>query len=454
MKVAVVMGGASLIVTVDCGAQAFEALEMVADEKVDVIIVDHHKCAAALPKAFAVVNPNRLDEDEGAAHGHLAAVGVAFLLGAALLRTLRARGWFADRSEPKLIELLDLVALGTVADVAQLKGLNRAFVSQGLKVMAKGSNVGLSALMRAAGLTKAPTCTDLGFALGPRINAGGRVGKADLGVRLLTTDDEAEAEQIAAELNRLNEERRAIEMLVTEAAEALLAAQGNRAVAVIAGEGWHPGVIGIVASRLKEKLGRPAIVIAVDADGTGKGSGRSIGGVDLGAAVLAAKDMGLLVAGGGHAMAAGLTIAADKIDALADFLDERLSADVAKAQDDRALLLDAVLSAGGVAPALIDALEAGGPYGAGWPAPRVAAGPVRIIKCDVVGNGHVRAVVAGEDGRSIKTIAFRQADSALGLALLGAGPNRRLWLAGRARLDTWNGARQAELHIDDAAWAD
>jgi single-stranded-DNA-specific exonuclease len=452
--VKIARGGAKLIVTVDCGAQAFEALEIAAGEDVDVIVVDHHKCASELPKAFALVNPNRLDETEGAAHGHLAAVGVAFLLGAALLRNLRARGWFADRPEPKLIDLLDLVALGTVADVAQLKGLNRAFVAQGLKVMAQGRNIGLTALARAAGLVKAVSCTDLGFALGPRINAGGRVGKADLGVRLLTTEDEAEAEAIATELNRLNEERRAIELLVTEAAELLVAAQGNRAVAVISGEGWHPGVIGIVASRLKEKLGRPAIVIAVDSDGVGKGSGRSIGGVDLGAAVLAAKDMGLLIAGGGHAMAAGLTIAADKIEALIEFLDERLAADVARARDDRALLLDAVLSAGGVAPALVDALEAGGPYGAGWPAPRVAAGPVRIVKVDVVGNGHVRAVVAGEDGRSIKTIAFRQADSALGQALLGAGPHRRLWLAGRARIDTWNGGAQAELHIDDAAWAD
>jgi len=452
--VKIARGGASLIVTVDCGAQAFEALEMAATEKVDVIIVDHHKCAASLPKAFAVVNPNRLDEDEGAAYGHLAAVGVAFLLGAALLRTLRARGWFEGKPEPKLIELLDIVALGTVADVAQLKGLNRAFVSQGLKVMAKGGNVGLSALMRAAGLVKPPTCTDLGFALGPRINAGGRVGKADLGVRLLTTEDEAEAEAIATELNRLNEERRAIETLVTEAAEAMMAGQGNRAVALVAGEGWHPGVIGIVASRLKEKLGRPAIVIALDGEGIGKGSGRSVPGVDLGAAVLAAKDMGLLIAGGGHAMAAGLTIAADRIDELADFLDERLAVDIAKSRDDRALLLDAVLSCGGVAPALVEALEAGGPYGAGWPSPRVAAGPVRIIKCDVVGNGHVRAVVAGEDGRSIKTIAFRQADSALGQALLGAGPHRRLWLAGRAKIDNWNGGAHAELHIDDAAWAD
>jgi single-stranded-DNA-specific exonuclease len=351
------------------------------------------------------------------------------------------------------MDLLDLVALGTVADVAQLKGLNRAFVAQGLKVMAGERNIGLTALARAAGLTKAVTCSDLGFALGPRINAGGRVGKADLGVRLLTTTSETEAEEIAAELDRLNGERRAIEAEVTAAAETLARTQGNRAVALVSGPGWHPGVIGIVAGRLKEALGCPAIVIALDEHGVGKGSGRSITGVDLGAAVLAAKDMGLLIAGGGHAMAAGLTVAADSIDALAEFLNERLATDVARARGDRALLLDAVLSAGGIAPALVEALEAGGPYGAGWPSPRVAAGPVRVIKADIVGNGHVRAVVAGDDGRSIKTIAFRQAENALGQALLGAGPHRRLWLAGRARIDTWNGGAQAELHIDDAAWA-
>jgi single-stranded-DNA-specific exonuclease len=452
--VRIAQGGANLIVTVDCGAQAFEALDMAAEVGVDVIVVDHHKCSITLPRALALVNPNRLDEDEGAAHGHLAAVGVAFLLGAALLRTLRLRGWFATRPEPRLIELLDLVALGTVADVAQLKGLNRAFVSQGLKIMAQGRNTGLVALARAAGVVKPPSSTDLGFALGPRINAGGRVGKADLGVRLLTTEDPAEAEEIATELDRLNGERRAIEAAVTEAAEALAGTQDNRAVIVVAGAGWHPGVIGIVAGRLKERLGRPAIVIALDDNGIGKGSGRSIGGVDLGAAVMAAKDMGLLVAGGGHAMAAGLTVDADKVDALADFLNERLAADVARSRDDRALLLDAVLSCGGVVPSLVQALDAGGPYGAGWPSPRVAAGPVRIIKADIVGNGHVRAVVAGDDGRSIKTIAFRQADSALGQALLGAGPHRRLWLAGRARIDEFNGGTKVELHIDDAAWAD
>lgn len=448
-------GGASLIVTVDCGAQAFEALAMAKAAGVDVIVVDHHKCASSLPDGFAIVNPNRLDEAEAAAaHGHLAAVGVAFLLGAALLRQLRGRGYFTSREEPKLIELLDLVALGTVADVAQLRGLNRAFVTQGLKVMAGRRNTGLAALATAARLTRAPTSTDLGFALGPRINAGGRVGKSDLGVRLLTTEDPAEAESIAAELDRLNEERRAIEAAVCDAAEALTVAQGNRAVALVAAPGWHPGVIGIVAGRLKERLHRPAIVVALGEDGIGKGSGRSIAGVDLGAAILAAKDSGLLVAGGGHAMAAGLTVAADKVDALADFLDDRLAADVARSRDDRALLLDALLAPGGVSPDLCDALDAAGPYGAGWPGPRVAAGPVSVVKADIVGANHLRVIAAGADGRRIKAIAFRMADSPLGEAMLAAPPHRRLWLAGRMKRDEWNGRATAELHLEDAAWAD
>jgi single-stranded-DNA-specific exonuclease len=453
--VRIARGGASLIVTVDCGAQAFEALQMARTAGVDVVVVDHHKCAAALPVANALVNPNRLDEaDEAAAHGHLAAVGVCFLLGAALVRVLRMRGFFASRPEPRLIDLLDLVALGTVADVAQLRGLNRAFVTQGLKVMAQRRNAGLSALIDAARLTRAPTCTDLGFALGPRINAGGRVGKSDLGVRLLTTDDHAEAEAIAAELETFNEERRAIEAMVSEAAEAMCRSQGNRAVVVASGEGWHPGVIGIVAGRLKEKLGRPAIVIALGADGIGKGSGRSIPGVDLGAAVLAARESGLLMAGGGHAMAAGLTVARDRLEAFVEFLDERLAADVARGRDGKALLLDAVLAPGGVCPTLCEAMDAGGPYGAGWPAPRVAAGPVRIVKADVVGNGHLRLVVAGDDGRRIKAIAFRMADSPLGEAMLAAPGHRKLWIAGRIKRDDWGDRPSAELHLEDAAWAD
>jgi single-stranded-DNA-specific exonuclease len=449
-------GGASLIVTVDCGAQAFEALAMAKATGVDVIVVDHHQCASELPKAFALVNPNRLDEAvEAAAHGHLAAVGVAFLLAAGLVRTLRGRGFFADRPEPKLMDLLDIVALGTVADVASLRGLNRAFVAQGLKVMAAGRNTGLNALLAASRLKRAPICSDLGFALGPRINAGGRVGKSDLGVRLLTTEDAQEAQEIAEELDRLNEERRTIEAGVQVEAETASIGKGNRAVAVVAGQGWHPGVIGIVAGRLKEKLGKPAIVIAVDEHGVGKGSGRSVSGVDLGAAVLAAKDMGLLVAGGGHAMAAGLTIAADKVEAFADFIDERLAGDVGRAGNDRALLLDAVVACGGVTPALVDTLEAGGPYGMGWPAPRIAAGPMRVIKADIVGSGgHVRAVMAGDDGRSLKTVAFRSADTLLGQALLAAPRDRRLWVAGRVKIDDWGARPAAEMHLDDAAWVD
>ena len=451
--------GSSLIVTVDCGAQAFDALAQAKAAGIDVIVVDHHQCASALPLAHALVNPNRLDESaEGATHGHLAAVGVAFLLGAALVRTLRTRGWFVTRAEPRLIDLLDIVALGTVADVAQLRGLNRAFVAQGLKVMAQGRNIGLNALREASRLTRLPQAHDLGFALGPRINAGGRVGKSDLGVRLLTTQDPDEAREIAAMLDVLNEERREIEGDVQAQAEALCAAQHNQAVAVIAGEGWHPGVIGIVAGRLKEKLGRPAIVIALDETGMGKGSGRSISGVDLGAAVLAAKDSGLLIAGGGHAMAAGLTVAADRLDALAEFLDARLSADVARAMGDRALMIDALLSPAGVNPAFVAAIDQGGPYGTGWPAPRIATGPVRVIRADIVGKGpgpgHVRAIVVGDDGKSIKTVAFRQAESDLGRALLSAPRDRRLWIAGRAKIDEWGETPSAELHLEDAAWCD
>jgi single-stranded-DNA-specific exonuclease len=444
--------GADLAICVDCGAQAFEALEEAADAGLEVIVCDHHQCAASLPVALAMINPNRLDESEtGAAHGHVAAVGMAFLLGVALLRELRARGRFADQPEPKIIDLLDIVALGTVADVARLKSLNRAFVTQGLKVMAERRNVGLSALIEASRLVKAPTARDLGFALGPRINAGGRVGKSDLGVRLLTTADPEEARTIATELDRLNEERRAIEMLVAEQAGEQAEPQAGNPLILVSGSGWHPGVIGIVASRLKERFRRPAIVIAEEEDGTGKGSGRSISGVDMGAAVLAAKDSGLLIAGGGHAMAAGLTVAAGGIERLREFLVQRMAADVEAALGGRSLLLDAMLAPGGVAASLCDALDAAGPYGAGWPAPRVAAGPARLIRPGIVGNGHVRAIACGDDGRSFKLIAFRAAETELGQALLSSPADRRWWLAGTIRRDEWNGGNAAEMHLEDAA---
>jgi len=445
--------GASLAVTVDCGAQAFDALEEAKAAGLDVIVVDHHQCGTLLPVAYAMINPNRLDEGEiGAAHGHVAAVGMAFLLGVALLRELRRRGFFETREEPNILDLLDLVALGTVADVAKLQGLNRAFVTQGLKVMAARQNVGLTALAEAARLVKTPSCRDLGFALGPRINAGGRVGKSDLGVRLLTSTDPEEARTIAAELDRLNEERRAIEMIVCEQASEQ-AAKLDAPVITVMSSGWHQGVIGIVAGRLKERFGRPAIVIAEDEDGTGKGSGRSISGVDLGAAVLAAKDSGLLSAGGGHAMAAGLTLPGGGLDAFRDFINARLAADVERSRGGRALLIDSVLAPGGIVGSLCDSLEEAGPYGAGWPSPKIVAGPARLLRTGIVGDGHVRGLACGDDGKSFKWIAFRSAATDLGQALLASPADRRWWLAGSIKRDEWNGGNAAEMHLEDAALA-
>jgi single-stranded-DNA-specific exonuclease len=447
--------GTSLIVTVDCGAMAHEALTAARDAGVDVVVVDHHKCSADLPPAAAMVNPNRLDESEiGAAHGHLAAVGVAFLLVIAITRVLRERGFFATREEPDLISLLDLVALGTVADVAKIHGLNRAFVAQGLKVMARRNQVGMAALIDASRINRSPKCSDLGFALGPRINAGGRVGQADLGVRLLTTEDPEEARAIAAQLNQFNEQRRAIEAEVQAAAEELLSAQHNRSVVVLAAPGWHPGVIGIVAGRIKEKVGKPAIVIALDADGAGigKGSGRSVSGVDLGAAIISAREAGLLVAGGGHAMAAGLTIDAERLGEFCDWVDERLATTVSKARESQELALDLSLAPGGLVPDLVELMEEAGPFGVGWPSPRIAVGPVHLVKADIVGKDHVRAIARGEDGASFKAMAFRSAETELGQALLNAH-GRRLWLAGRPKIDDWGARQQAELHVEDAGWA-
>ena len=448
--------GSSLIVTVDCGAMAHEALGMAHEAGIDVIVVDHHKCSPDLPRTYALVNPNRLDENDlAASHGHLAAVGVAFLLAVAVVRTLRERDYFKDRPEPNLMALLDLVALGTVADVAAIRGLNRAFVAQGLKVMGKRANTGMAALIDASRLKAAPKCSDCGFALGPRINAGGRVGEATLGVRLLTTENPDEAREIAAQLSQLNEERRAIEAAVQEEAEAQLAAQHNRAVICVAAKGWHPGVIGIVAGRIKEKTGKPSLAIALDAEsGQGKGSGRSIPGVDLGAAIITAREAGLLVAGGGHAMAAGLTVEAEQLEAFSEWLDEKLADKVARASAEQTMLLDISIAPGGLTPDLVETLEGAGPYGVGWPGPRVAVGPVHIVKADVVGNDHLRIIAAGQDGRSFKAIAFRAANSEMGQSILHGARGRRLWLAGRAKIDDWGARPAAELHLEDAAWAD
>lgn len=453
--VALKAAGAQLVVTVDCGTQGFEALEAARGAGLEVIVVDHHKASTALPPACAIVNPNRLDEShEASGYGHVAAVGMAFMLAVATNRVLRQRGYFTDaRPEPRLMDYLDLVALGTVADVVPLKGLNRAFVAQGLKVMAQRRNIGLVALADVARLNRAPRASDLGFLLGPRINAGGRVGRSDLGVRLLTTEDVAEAQSLAQELDLLNSERRAIEAQVSAEAERLAGRTANMAVSVVAEQGWHPGVIGIVAGRLKEKLGRPAIVIALDEQGVGKGSGRSVAGVDLGAAILAAKDSGLLVAGGGHAMAAGLTIAADKLDAFIHFLHDRLEKQVSEAQAQALLDLDCAVAPRGLNLELCAALETAGPYGAGWPAPRVAAGPFAVIKADIVGEAHIRLILQGRDGGRLKAMAFRAVDTILGAHLVQAR-GRQLYVAGRVQRDDWASTPAAEMHIDDAAWAD
>lgn len=446
--------GSDLVVTVDCGAMAYDALSQAKASGLDVIVVDHHKCASTLPEAFALVNPNRLDEnDEAASHGHLAAVGVAFILAAEIVRTLRGRGYFQNRAEPKLMQLLDIVALGTVADVAKIQGLNRAFVAQGLKIMAQRGNIGISALIEVSGLNRAPIASDLGFALGPRINAGGRVGESDLGVRLLSTQNKEEAYNIAMQLDQYNKERREIEAMVQEEAEEMLGAHSGQSIVVLAGRGWHPGVIGIVAGRIKEKTGKPSIIIALDDDGTGKGSGRSIGGVDLGAAIIAAREADMLVAGGGHAMAAGLTINAEKLDEFRNWLNEKLAQNVAQSFEGHSLLCDAILSPRGLNPEFVGALDGAGPYGMGWPSPRIVTGPVRIIKCDIVGKDHVRAIVSGNDGASFKAMAFRQGDSILGQTLLHADKDSRFWLAGRAKIDDWGAQLKTEMHIDDVAIA-
>ena len=442
--------GADLVITVDCGVQSFAALEAAQAAGLDVIVADHHKAGWALPPACAIVNPNRLDEDPQAARfGYLAAVGVAFLLAVATNRLLReARGGVP---QAMLLGLLDLVALGTVADVVPLVGLNRAFVAQGLKVMARRDNPGLTALADVAGLDRAPGAGHLGFHLGPRINAGGRVGKSDLGVRLLTSDDPTEVQRLAAELDALNAERRAIEAQVLEAAQAQCDAAG--AVVIAADAGWHPGVIGIVAGRLKDAHHKPAVVVALDPrSGLGKGSARSIAGVDIGGAVIAAREAGLLEAGGGHAMAAGLTVRADRLADFAAFLQAHVAGDVARAQQERGLLIDFALSVQGAAPALIEALEAAGPYGSGWPGPKAAVGPARIVKADVVGSDHLRLILQGDDGGRIKAMAFRQAGSDMGAALLAA-TGRSIYVAGRLVRDDWGGTAKAEIHLEDAAWA-
>jgi single-stranded-DNA-specific exonuclease len=444
--------GVRLVVTVDCGTLAFEALEAAAEAGLEVLIADHHQAAPDLPKALACVNPNRMDECGECRE--LAAVGVTFLLVVAVNRALRSRGYFgAGRPEPDLLQWLDLVALGTVADVVPLRGLNRALVAQGLKVMARGANPGLAALGRVAAIDGPPGTYHLGFLLGPRVNAGGRVGRSDLGARLLSTDDPEEAALIAAELDALNRERQGIEAQVLAAAmaeaEALVAAEPDLPVLVAAGQGWHPGVVGIVAGRLKETFGRPTFALARDG-AMAKGSGRSIAGVDLGAAVAAARQAGILKEGGGHAMAAGVTLESARIADFARFLSVRLGLDVAAARAGSGLEIDAALAVGGVCEALADGVAGAGPFGSGNPEPRFALTGARILRADVLKDRHVRCVVGGADGGRVDAIAFRALEGPLGPALLRA-QGAPLHVAGHLRAEVWQGRRRLKFHIEDVA---
>jgi len=449
--------GAGVIVTVDCGTTAYEALEEAATEEIDVIIVDHHQPGAGTPPCTAFVNPNRLDENIGvtAAVGQVAAVGLTFLLVIGLNRALREAGWFsAERPEPNPLGWLDLVALGTVADVVPLTGVNRAFVAQGLKVMAGRSNAGLAALGDVGNLKTPPSTYHAGFVFGPRVNAGGRIGKSDLGTRLLTTDDPHEAAGIAHELDLLNAERRTIEAAVQEEAFAQIEASGaSDAVLVAVGEGWHPGVIGIVASRLKDRFRRPAFVIALD-KGHGKGSGRSISGVDLGAAVTAALQGGVLSGGGGHKMAAGVTIAAENVVLFRAFLNERLGDLVGMLTAEHSLRLDGAVTVMGANAALAETLEQAGPYGAGHREPVFAIPDARVVKADLVGENHVSCILTSSGGGRLKAIAFRASEEPLGAALFAARKSgASLHLAGKIRLDRWMGRKEAQLQIEDAAAA-
>jgi single-stranded-DNA-specific exonuclease len=447
--------GAKLLITVDCGTTSHEPLAEARRLGLDVIVIDHHQADERLPEAI-VVNPNRLDDLSKL--GHLAAVGLVFLTVIAANRALRVRGfWTAARPEPDLLGLLDIVALGTVADVVPLKGLNRAFVAKGLLALRRRDNIGLTALMDAARLTGPPECWHLGFLLGPRINAGGRIGRADLGVRLLLEDDPIEAARISVELDRLNRERQAIEqaMLAEAEAEAMaaLGLEEKGAVVVTAAAGWHPGVVGLIASRLKERYGRPAFAIALEPGGLGTGSGRSIAGVDLGQVVRRAVAAGLLLKGGGHAMAAGVTLKHDALAEFRAFLEEQLAGAVESARQNDALLIDGAVSAAGANAALIAAMARAGPFGAGNPEPVIALPAHTIVYADEVGQAHVRVRLKSGDGAIIKAIAFRALGQPLGQALL-QGRGQSVHAAGTLGIDRWNGAERVQMRLIDLAPVD
>jgi single-stranded-DNA-specific exonuclease len=448
--------GAKLIVTVDCGTTSFEPLAAARKLGADVVVIDHHQADERLPEVEAVVNPNRQDDISG--QGMLCAAGVVFLVLVAVKRELRRRGFYSGAREPDLLALLDLVALATVADVVPLTGLNRAYVKKGLAVMRARENVGLTALADAAGLTTPPTPYHLGFILGPRINAGGRIGNAALGATLLSTTDPVEAQKIAELLNRLNKERKDIETMMLEEALAIADRQvsddPSRAMIIVASETWHKGIVGLVASRLVERFRRPACVIAWDVEASrpdeGTGSLRSIPGVDLGSAVRAAVAAGLLIKGGGHAMAAGLTVGRQNLAKLEAHFLTQLGAATASANEAAALDIDAALVASGATVELMELMERVSPFGQGNPEARFVLPAHRVKFAKLVGDAHVRVLLEGGDGARLDAIAFRAAGQPLGDLLMSAG-GMPLHVAGHLRRDTWGGRDRVELQIEDAA---
>ncbi len=446
--------GASLIVTVDCGTTSFEPLAVAKKLKTDVIVIDHHQADERLPEVAALVNPNRQDDVSG--QGHLCAAGVTFLVLVATARELRRRGAYGKGlAEPQLLELLDLVGLATVADVVPLVGLNRAYVTKGLAVMRQRNNIGLKALADAAGLAQAPTPYHLGFILGPRINAGGRIGDAALGAKLLSTGDEAEAARIAVLLDRLNKERKAIEteMLEQAMAEAdrLVDESPDLPLVLVGSPQWHKGIVGLVASRLTERFHRPSCVIAWDeASGQGTGSLRSVAGVDIGSAVRAAVAAGHLAKGGGHAMAAGLTVERARVAELTRFLHGELGSASSSARAAASLELDGALTPGGATDELMELIARAGPYGQGNPEPRFAFPSVRVRFAKVVGDAHVRCLLEGGDGSRLEAVAFRAKGQPLGDALMEAN-GMPLHVAGYLKRDTWGGRDKIELTIGDVA---
>jgi single-stranded-DNA-specific exonuclease len=448
--------GATLLVTLDCGTTSIEPIAHARKLGLDVVVIDHHQADEVLPDANALVNPNRRDDLSGL--GHLAAVGVTFIAVVALNRELRHRNfWHVLRQEPDLLSYLDFVALGTVADVVPLRGLNRAFVAKGMIALRRRERVGLTALMDVARLSGPPEPWHLGFLLGPRINAGGRIGRADLGVQLLLEDDPVEAGRIAAELDRLNRERQAIEVATVAEAEAeALAALGleeKGAVVVTAAQGWHPGVVGLVAARLKERFGRPAFAIALEPGGIGTGSGRSIAGVDLGQAVREAVHSGLLVKGGGHAMAAGVTIRKEGLAAFRAYLETTLSAAVEAGRRDSSLSIDGAVTAAGATVELVTTLNRAGPFGAGNPEPVIALPSHTLVYAEEVGQAHVRARLRSGDGAIVNAIAFRAAGQKLGIALM-QNRNQQVHVAGSLAVDRWQGNERVQMRIIDVAPAD